>query len=104
MTAQKWTRGPWLLRKETTRGEFVTAYKIRAEDDSLIATLGPVAQDANARLIAAAPEMYEALTTAYDLLDNSDVRHYISSNLGEQAQLHRALNAARAILAKAVGE
>lgn len=57
----KHTPGPWRLVKTVTRGEFCWDYKIRSEDDSAICTLGPVAQDANARLIAEAPAMLDAL-------------------------------------------
>lgn len=34
----------------------------------------------------------EALLKCQELLDNSDVRYYVSNELGEQAKLHRALN------------
>jgi hypothetical protein len=39
-----------------------------------------------------------ALRECYELLNNSDVRLYISTKLGEQAQLHHAINAARQAL------
>ena len=54
-------------------------------------------------LLAAAPELLEALQECYDLLDNSDVRYFISNTMGNQTPLHKALNAARAIIAKAKG-
>lgn len=47
------------------------------------------------------PEPLHALALAYDLLDRSEVRDYITNTLGEQAELHRALNAARPLLRKA---
>ena len=36
--------------------------------------------------------IYKALLECQELLDNSDVRYFISNELGEQAKLHRALN------------
>lgn len=56
---------------------------------------------ADGKLIAAAPELLAALQSAYELIDNSDVRYFISNNLGEQAQLHSALHKARAAIASA---
>jgi hypothetical protein len=55
------TPGPWYLRKETTRGEFVTDRRIRDKNDGVIATLGPVDQDGNGALIEAAPRLLAAL-------------------------------------------
>lgn len=55
------TPSSWTLKKETTRGEFVHDYRIRDERDGLIATLGPIAQNANGALIAAAPDLLAAL-------------------------------------------
>lgn len=55
------TPAPWTLRKEITRGEFGRDYRIRDKDDGLIATLGPIDQDANGALIAAAPRVLAAL-------------------------------------------
>jgi hypothetical protein len=52
------------------------------------------------RVFAVSPELFEACELALELLDNSDVRHYISTELGEQAKLHKAINAARAAIRK----
>ncbi len=40
-----------------------------------------------------------ALRECYDLVSNSDVKHYISTKLGEQARVHSAINKARAAIA-----
>jgi len=48
-------------------------------------------------------ELLAALSEAYDLVSNSDVKHYISTKLGEQARLHSAINKARAAIARAEG-
>jgi len=50
---------------------------------------------ANARLIAAAPDLYEALTTAADYIDNPS---------GDMPSATIIVHAARAALAKAMGE
>lgn len=65
----KHTSGPWRLVTTTTPGQFVREHRIRSEDDSMICEIGPVSQEANARLIAAAPEMLEALRLAIEQLE-----------------------------------
>lgn len=45
-------------------------------------------------------ELLNSLQLAFDLLDHSEVRHFISTVLGEQAQLQRALNATRTVIYK----
>lgn len=56
---------------------------------------------ADAPLLAAAPALLSALRRAYELLDTSDIRHYVSTELGEQAALHKALNDSRAAIQSA---
>lgn len=58
----KHTPGPWVISKETRAGQFVTETHIRGKDRSHIALIGPCDIEANARLIALAPKMLEALT------------------------------------------
>ena len=89
---QNHTPGPWALKKEFTRGEFVTDYKIRSADDSLICTLGPVAQDANAALIAAAPDMLAVCK----MLD------HIAGSVPFTREFHDAVVAARAVLERTI--
>lgn len=48
------------MAQETTRGEFVTAQKIRSEDDSVIAVMHCNAAS-NAALICAAPDLLNML-------------------------------------------
>jgi len=62
------TPGPWKISKETTPGQFVTEVKIRSNDDSHVAVIGPCAVDANARLIAAAPDLLAALEECRDII------------------------------------
>lgn len=49
---------------------------------------------ANARLIAAAPELLEALSLAWDILQNSDVRYFIRSMCGNSDPMERKVRAA----------
>ena len=48
-------------------------------------------------------EAKAALELARELLNDSNVRHYVSTKLGEQAKLHRFLNTSQATLAKLEG-
>jgi hypothetical protein len=64
----------------------------RFSDPTQAFYVNPTDADTFARFVALAPE---ALTLCHALLDNSDVRYFISQKLGEQATLHRALNLAR---------
>ncbi len=58
------TPGPWKVETYTTRGEFVTETCVRASDQSYLAKIGPCNIEANASLIAAAPDMFRAIQTA----------------------------------------
>lgn len=61
-----WTPGPWLDGEGNTTGRVVTAPeqpKVRRN----VAACGGPNRDGNARLIAAAPDLYEALVVAADL-------------------------------------
>ena len=61
------TPGPWFFRKEVTRGQFVTDCVIRDENStngSYLAKVGPCNSEANAQLIAAAPDLLNALQIA----------------------------------------
>lgn len=91
--ASKHTPGPWHLEKTVTRGEFCWDYKIRSTDDSLICTLGPVAQDANAALIAAAPDMLSVCK----LLD------HIAGSVPFTREFYDAVVMARAIIDRTKG-
>lgn len=50
-------------------------------------TLGP--------LFEAAPTLYDAMQLCYELLDNSKVRHFIGTNMGEMGRYHAAIRAVR---------
>ena len=57
------TPGPWKVEKYITRREFVTDTKTTSADGSYLAKVGPCNIEANAQLIAAAPELLAALET-----------------------------------------
>ena len=63
--------------------------------------------EANAALIVKAVNTHErakaALELARELLNDSNVRHYVSTKLGEQAKLHRFLNDSQKTLADMEG-
>lgn len=63
----KHTPGPWIESKHFDKNEDVILQIVQIDDQSkVIATCDSPYDDANARLIAAAPEMLEALKAAMD--------------------------------------
>ena len=71
----KHTPGPWILDEEQYRsgihfkGTLIAVIAGRAFDRHEVAFVASPDQDCNARLIAAAPEMLEALKSCLPLLD-----------------------------------
>ena len=86
------TPGPWKIEMRTRSGEFVRTTHITGTDGSHLANVGPCSIDANARLIAAAPDLLAALEDIVYLADTSDF--YLPRNW---------LADARAAIAKAEG-
>lgn len=90
----KHTPGPWIVY------EFVDGYDIRApEAECYVATAsdpeavwGAIGREEDARLIAAAPELLEAL------------ENLLKVHEGEGGTQHNAADMARAAIAKAKGE
>ena len=90
----KHTPGPWIIY------EFVDGYEIRApEAECYVATAsdpeavwGAIGREEDARLIAAAPELLEAL------------ENLLKVHEGEGGTQHNAADMARAAIAKAKGE
>lgn len=60
-THTKHTSGPWKVETRIKSGEFVRTAHIVTPDGSHLANVGPCNIDANARLIAAAPDLLAAL-------------------------------------------
>lgn len=103
---QKFTPGPWTLCRTTDGGKTV-AFHVAADPHG---SLHPVVEyregkvrapeeiEANARLISAAPELYEALkelAAAYDNYDGGSI---------SEKRISRAIEAADAALTKARGD
>jgi hypothetical protein len=61
----------------------------RIKEDGNQLTLQARAKPAEDKLLL------NALEAALEILDNSDVRHFVGTKLGEQAKLHRAINLGR---------
>jgi hypothetical protein len=60
----KYSPGPWVIKKKVTPGEFVTETLIVTADGGVVANVAAMNQEANARLIAAIPELLIALKIA----------------------------------------
>lgn len=94
----KHTPGPWLTdRNNVHTGQIATVHHCAGNDwveiwsDKWIEHgLGEAVQEANARLIAAAPELLEALDALLNALPS--------------ATAHPAIKMARAVMAKATGD
>jgi len=101
MTETKWTPGPWFHSRAKTPVDGEYDWCVGAEIDGrkhvLIEAFGRVAEDvrptaeANARLISAAPDLYEALEN-------------VMREFGPGTMSDAAFNGACAALAKARGE
>lgn len=87
MSEAKFTKGPWLVSGTAT---------INQKPKGWIASVSTVDRTANAHLIAAAPELYEAL---YRLVRDCEI-----AGLQEQAGFDCWISMANAALAKARGE
>ena len=96
--SEKWTKGPWEIRKyKDPYGSRVMAVEILT-DEIIVAKLGIELDDeckANAHLIAAAPDLYDALELIYGrlLMSDRDGGSRITAEDGEMAEL--ALKKAR---------
>ena len=80
----KHTPGPWWIGIETDKGEV----EVVSDDRPYICMVLPGAIDgltlANARLIAAAPELLEALTNVLDALGALTKRHELLNFMDEE--------------------
>jgi hypothetical protein len=99
----KHTPGPWKITK-LDKG---LRFEIHNPDtDYWIAQVQnpkPINGQANASLIAAAPDMLEALTEMVGWFDSSPFRALMTKQ-GYQAECHRIINTSRAAIAKAQGK
>jgi len=95
------TPGPWTMAALLPDGRIVTraAYEIRTDEFDVathIPFCGPIRKEADARLIAAAPDLLEACKDALETLNA--LAHFL--NGGEQDSIELLLLA----IAKATGE
>ena len=101
MSERKWTPGPWVAKSVVENGEWM-GVAVQADSDVEILWFenDPEPDDANAHLIAAAPDLYEALEQARDtILELINARN--SEAEGSDEDWVGGINAA---LAKARGE
>jgi hypothetical protein len=95
MTTATHTPGPWRVFDTFVDPEIVTDQPTAHETESLVQFKGQRNAKANARLMAAAPEMLEALQLCEDVL--ADL-----ARLDDGTPSVSALNMARAAIAKAM--
>ena len=107
------TPGPWQIKSEyephliigNVDGETITGFTSYSYTFDFIASLedeyGEMTDSANARLILAAPELFEALTLwlKYDNLDEPDF-----ATAGPMLLYANAIEATRSAIAKAAGQ
>jgi hypothetical protein len=98
MKEKKFTDGPWEVNYKRTRGEFVTETHIVSKDKSHIALVSPCAIEANAQLIATAPELLEALETMLLVVGLTAFKHE-----GQRKVLQDSCDVASATIDKAYG-
>jgi hypothetical protein len=103
-----WTPGPWEVFRSGPGLEVKTVYGRLGMDRSQLipAVVMPgVNAEANARLIAAAPDMWAALVDLIDFLENEGIRDALEWLTAEEdARLAMILGRARAAVAQARGE
>ena len=93
--AERFTPGPWTLDRADRDGSLgIVQSGYRVASAHLRATDNPDEQKANARLIAAAPELYQALADLVDLIRFQELRD------GEYVDVREPL----ALLARVQGE
>lgn len=94
MSDAKHTPGPWAVKANGRRGVAFNAQTFSVVDSRRVPLAGTVVDEADARLIAAAPELLEALEAAVPR---------ICSDACAKTHARECVNA-RAALAKARGE
>ncbi|CEF54582.1 hypothetical protein [Acetobacter ghanensis] len=115
MSEAKFTPGPWHLEAgfESSPGDFEEYWQVHDGQDAIVCSSSFCTaenKEANARLIAAAPELYEALNGLLRTLAESGIElDSLSSptpliNLLNTEEEYAVLEQSRAALAKARGE
>jgi hypothetical protein len=104
VSERKWTPGPWHLSDETIR-DGLWSKLLYGQPEGMLAIIrvghqGGYYGDANARLISAAPDLYEALSAM--IREIGEARSHGSSAIDLISS--SAIEMARAALSKARGE
>lgn len=97
MRDNTFTPGPWSVEDGNTTGKKVVADKSTKAKKNISHCGGPD-RDSNARLIAAAPDMYDALWETIELSDRN------LTEAGRTPECQRVYDIVRAALAKAEGD
>ena len=98
----KFTRGPWYAAELGAYFDYDGDCRVIIGDDRRVAVCqhhGSVEDEANAALIAAAPDLYEALETLTLIVGLTAFKHE-----AQRAALQEAMDKARAALTKAVAK
>lgn len=95
---RKWTPGPWVMDEEN-QGEWGVNYSIQMANNRLVDVAEMVGTKEDANIIAAAPDLYEALE---GMLRHSCVADAVADM--KDAEDHAFERIARSALAKASGE
>ena len=99
----KHTPGPWFITNPHSMGTFYIESRIRPGILQEVASCGPTEnndhREANARLIAAAPDLLAALQAVLDSLGALTKRHELLNYMSEQEA-----DSVFAAIAKALGE
>ncbi len=103
MSTTNWTQGPWFTKREGWATVYVEA-RIGGGLLQEVAACGPTQQgpeqqEANATLIAAAPELYKALEDLTGVVQSDSLLTY-----GKDTPYDKAIKGALAVLKKARGE
>lgn len=116
MSETKFTKGPWIVRESMT--QIGKCYRVGTDaviecghgaallydDNSSLNPHGEGVQNANAKLISAAPELYEALASLKALLSGEFCFARTDGDpmgIGDQMRLGKAMYAGEQALAKA---
>lgn len=110
MSKLEHTAGPWTFKKQNPKdfsgmGSWGSVYEVTSVRGREAAEeyIGFTLDKANARLVAAAPEMLTVLKGCRDMLRESAKQHRLSGNAAHATMCQLQANEAIAVIAKAEG-